>query len=89
VPPIHGRYLLGSPRSSLILATSKGGTHRYRYYTCSSALKKGWRTCSSKSIPAAQIEEFVLGQKVAVTFRPSGIKTLAEELAGRSEEAVA
>jgi site-specific DNA recombinase len=42
--------------------TSKGGTRRYRYYLCSSAQKKGWATCPSKSIPATQIEEFVVGQ---------------------------
>ena len=34
-----------------------GGTKRYRYYVCSSAQKRGWHTCPSKSIPAAQIEE--------------------------------
>jgi site-specific DNA recombinase len=33
---------------------------RYRYYLCSSAQKKGWKTCPSKSLPAEQIEAFVL-----------------------------
>jgi site-specific DNA recombinase len=42
--------------------TTRNGTKRYRYYVCSSAQKRGWNTCPSKSIPAAQIEEFVVGQ---------------------------
>jgi site-specific DNA recombinase len=40
----------------------KNGTTRYRYYTCSSAQKRGWRTCPSKSIPAGEIERFVVEQ---------------------------
>jgi site-specific DNA recombinase len=42
--------------------TSRNGTRRYRYYVCSSAQKRGWSTCPSKSIPAAQIEQFVVEQ---------------------------
>jgi site-specific DNA recombinase len=42
--------------------TSRNGTKRYRYYVCSSAQKRGWSTCPSKSIPAAQIEQFVVEQ---------------------------
>ncbi len=42
--------------------TTRKGSQRYRYYTCVKAQKRGWQTCPSKSIPAAQIEELVLGQ---------------------------
>jgi site-specific DNA recombinase len=42
--------------------TTRKGSQRYRYYTCVNAQKRGWQTCPSKSIPAAQIEELVLGQ---------------------------
>lgn len=34
--------------------TSKGSTH-YRYYVCLNAQKKGWESCRSKSIPAAEL----------------------------------
>src|SRR5262245_8663882 len=32
------------------------GQRQYRYYVCSSAQKRGWDTCPSKSVPAAQVE---------------------------------
>jgi site-specific DNA recombinase len=42
--------------------TTRKGHQRYRYYTCVNAQKRGWQSCPSKSIPAAPIEELVLGQ---------------------------
>src|SRR5205807_9462749 len=40
----------------------KDGKKRYRYYLCSGAQKRGWDTCPSKSIPAGEIERFVIDQ---------------------------
>src|SRR5262249_12133461 len=40
--------------------TSRNGTRRYRYYVCSRATKNGRKTCPSPSVPAAEIENFVL-----------------------------
>jgi site-specific DNA recombinase len=42
--------------------TTRKSSQRYRYYTCVNAQKRGWQTCPSPSIPAAQIEQLVLGQ---------------------------
>jgi site-specific DNA recombinase len=42
--------------------SAKNRTRRYRYYTCTSAQKRGWHTCPSKSIPAGEIERFVIEQ---------------------------
>jgi site-specific DNA recombinase len=59
--------------------TTKQRTKRYRYYTCSSAQKRGWATCPSKSIPASQIEEVVVSQIRAVGRNPAVLTaTLAE-----------
>jgi hypothetical protein len=41
--------------------TSKQG-RRYRYYTCTGAIQRGWSTCPSRSVPAAEIERFVVEQ---------------------------
>lgn len=42
--------------------TLKNGNKRYRYYVCLNAQKRGWHDCPSKSIPAAEIERFVIDQ---------------------------
>ena len=39
---------------------SSKGNVRYRYYVCLNAVKRGWHTCPSKSVPAEQIERFVI-----------------------------
>ena len=52
-------------------ATSiKHGKKRYSYYVCSGAQKLGWKTCPSKSLPADQIEQFVLEQIRQVANNP-------------------
>jgi site-specific DNA recombinase len=35
---------------------------RYRYYVCLHAQKQGWSACPSRSVPAAEIERFVIDQ---------------------------
>jgi site-specific DNA recombinase len=42
--------------------TIRKGNRRYRYYTCCSAQKRGWHSCPSKSIPAGEMERFVIEQ---------------------------
>jgi hypothetical protein len=41
---------------------STKGNRRYRYYTCVNALQRGWSKCPSKSVPAGEVERFVLEQ---------------------------
>jgi site-specific DNA recombinase len=36
------------------------GAKRYRYYVCVHAQKLGWQTCPTKSVPAGEIEHFVV-----------------------------
>ena len=63
--------------------TTRNGTKRYRYYVCCSAQKRGWQTCPSKSIPAAQIEQFVVEQIRGLGKEPA---LLAEVLAQAREQ---
>ena len=41
---------------------TKQGNKRYRYYVCCHAQQRGWQNCPSPSIPAAEIERFVVDQ---------------------------
>ena len=64
----HGALLKGLlhciPCSSAMIHayTVKNKTTRYRYYVCSKAQKQGWDSCPTKSLPAAEIERFVVDQ---------------------------
>ncbi|MGE0769289.1 MAG: recombinase family protein [Hyphomicrobiaceae bacterium] len=50
---------------------TKDGAKRYRYYVCSAAQKRGWHSCPSKSIPATEIERFVVDQIKCVGRDPA------------------
>jgi site-specific DNA recombinase len=43
-------------------AHTRRGLRRYEYYTCVGAQQRGWHTCPSKSVPAGEIERFVVAQ---------------------------
>jgi site-specific DNA recombinase len=38
------------------------GKKRYRYYTCTHAIKSGYNSCPTRSLPAAEVEQFVIDQ---------------------------
>ncbi len=42
--------------------TTKQKARRYRYYVCAAAQKRGWDACPSKSVPADEVERFVVDQ---------------------------
>jgi len=63
--------------------TTRNRTKRYRYYVCSNAQKRGWHTCPSKSVPAAEIERFVVEQIRCIGRDPSLVAETLE--AARTE----
>ena len=63
--------------------TLKNNNRRYRYYVCASAQKRGWHSCPSKSIPAGEIEKFVIDQIRAIGKDPALVAETLEE--ARSE----
>lgn len=50
---------------------TKNGNKRYRYYVCCSAQQRGWHSCPSKSIPAGEIERFVVEQIKSIGHDPT------------------
>jgi site-specific DNA recombinase len=44
----------------------KRGGRRYAYCVCTSAQKRGWHTCPSKSVPAPTLDRFVLQELVGL-----------------------
>jgi site-specific DNA recombinase len=71
----HGALLSGLLRcvpcdSGMTHTYSQKGDRRYRYYVCSHAQRHGWETCPTKSIPAGEIERFVVDRIRAIGTDP-------------------
>lgn len=59
----------GCGRAMVHTYTAKG-SKRYRYYTCTKAIKEGRRACRSPSLPAETFEQFVVGEVRGVLTDP-------------------
>jgi len=53
-------YCLPCKSAMVHACTVKNKTTSYRYYVCSRAQKEGWHSCPTKSVPAGEIENFVI-----------------------------
>ena len=68
----HGALLKGLVRcvtcgcamapSHTVKRLSDNGGKVYRYYCCTNAQKRGWRVCPTPSVPAPELERFVVDQ---------------------------
>lgn len=52
----------GSCNCSMGHTYTSRGNKRYRYYVCLKAQKRGWDKCPTKSVPAGEIEQFIVQQ---------------------------
>jgi site-specific DNA recombinase len=52
---------------------------RYRYYVCVRAQKQGWDTCPSKSVPALEIENFVVDRIRSIGKNPELASEVLEQ----------
>ena len=59
----------------------KDGGRAYRYYTCISAQKRGWATCPTKSVPAQEIEDFVVERVREMGRNPALVEDAVRQLA--------
>jgi site-specific DNA recombinase len=67
----HGALLRGLLRcapcdTAMTHTYSQKGERRYRYYVCGRAQKRGWASCPTKSLPAGEIEKFVVDRVRAI-----------------------
>ncbi|MBX3385999.1 MAG: recombinase family protein [Phycisphaeraceae bacterium] len=69
--------------------STKNGSIQYRYYVCLRAQKRGWHTCPSKSIPAAEIERLVVEQIRAIGRDPALLGATLKHSRKQAKEAIA
>ena len=67
--------------------TSKKGKRLYRYYVCSSAKKHGFASCPSPSIPAEELEQFVIQQIKKIGSDDALLAKTIEQTKHHSQEA--
>jgi site-specific DNA recombinase len=75
-------------RAMMHTYTSKGN-RRYRYYVCYTAQKRGWHACPSKSVPAEEIERFVVEQIRAVGKDPAVMAMALDQARSQAVEETA
>ena len=56
------------------------GNRRYRYYVCGMAQQRGWANCPSPSVPAGEIERFVVDQIRCIGSDPALISAVVERI---------
>lgn len=67
--------------------TSKGN-RRYRYYVCGTAQQRGWSECPSPSVPAGEIERFVVEQIKCIGQDPAVIDETVRQAQRQTEEGI-
>jgi site-specific DNA recombinase len=82
LPPIlRGLLRCASCRCAMVNSYASRGTRRYRYYLCTNAQKRGWSVCPSPSVPAGEIEQFVV-EEIRAIGRDAGLKGAPDALRG-------
>ena len=67
----------------------KNGRTKYRYYVCLAAQKRGWDACPSKSVPATEIERFVLDRIRTIGQDPSLLAETLRQARKQADERIA
>lgn len=64
-------------------------SRQYRYYVCHRAQQRGWQACPSPSVPAGEIERFVVEQIKCVGRDPLVIKETLTQARCQAEDQIA
>jgi hypothetical protein len=70
---------------SMFHSFTQKGNRRYRYYVCSSAQKRGYETCPSRSIPASELEKFVVERIGEIGKDPVMLKSILQKSQAESK----
>ncbi|MBI1900556.1 MAG: recombinase family protein [Planctomycetia bacterium] len=88
----HGALLRGLLRCAscgcgMRHAYSSKGERQYRYYVCAKAQQRGWDACPSPSVPAGEIERFVVEQVRCIGKDPSLLAATLAQVRQQTEAA--
>jgi len=77
---LKGILRCGSCGTTMAPAYTKKRNVRYRYYLCATAQKQGWSSCPTKSIPALDIEQYVVDQIRSIGKSPKLVLQTAKRV---------
>jgi len=89
----HGALLRGllhcaSCNCSMHHTYASKGNKRYRYYVCRHAQQNGWQACPAPSVPAGEIERFVVEQIKCIGRDPAVIRQTTAEARRQAQQAI-
>lgn len=67
---------------------TRRGPRNYRYYVCQRAQKRGWQACPSPSVPAGDIERFVIDQIKCIGRDPLLIRETLSQARRHAEDQI-
>jgi site-specific DNA recombinase len=90
----HGALLKGLLRCvpcacAMAHSYTQQGAKRYRYYVCVQAQKRGWDRCLSKSVPAGEIERFVVEQIRGIGRDPAVLRETLKQVSKQAAKQLA
>ena len=83
---LRGILRCGSCDCGMSHSYSKRGNRLYRYYVCSRAQKQGWNKCPAPSVPAAEIERFLVDHIKGIGRDQKVVQEVLEQVHRHSEE---
>ncbi len=83
---LKGLLICKPCNSTMAHSFTNKGNRQYRYYVCTNAQRRGWKQCPSKSIPAEQIEQFVVDQIRAIGMDPTVMALTLEQARSQALE---
>ena len=86
---LRGLLKCGTCGCGMIHTYTKKGRTRYRYYVCQKATKQGAKSCETRSIPAAEIEKFVVERIGTLGTDPGVVRTIEKKAAAARDEKLA
>ncbi|HUT61017.1 MAG TPA: recombinase family protein [Phycisphaerae bacterium] len=85
---LRGMLYCGPCNAAMIHSHTAKRNRLYRYYVCTGAQKHGWDACPTKSVPAAEIERFVVDQIRRVGKDPGLVAETLRETWRQSQESI-
>lgn len=85
---LRGLLHCGSCDCGMSHSYTQKGTKLYRYYVCQRAQNRGWQECPAPSVPAGEIERFVIDKIKRISRDPALIRDTLAQVRRQTEDGI-